>query len=737
MASRSNQAAAALGGQAVRIAKTLAILIVSAATFTPAAAAQSSASPPPPASANALSSKTRLITVDVVANDSHGDSIAGLKATDFQVFDDRNGPQKIARFVYIDRSTKPGPPATSAAARETAGTYSNQAYAHLAVPPTVLLVDAANISFSNHVVARQHALLLLDDVPADTPIAIFLLTHSLMVVEGFTTDRALLRKAVDRAFGTSLPKVENPENDPDSAANKTAPNSPNREALQQAEKRAYAEQLTVLADQNADAMMAIANYLKDYPGRKNLVWFSEAFPLWLEPGADFGGHIDEALASYTRQTFESSASFVPQVRSAAEALTDARVSIYPVDARGLEVSGLYSASTDPPAMTSGNPRDAINAGALMGAQLTREDTERDYSQNTMQKMAEDTGGVACRNTNDLSGCVATAMKDGASYYEISYYPENVRWDGSFHAITVKTYAHGVKLRFRRGYFATDTVGLARQKPIQLLRDACASQLPATSIPITAEAIAPPKSSKQPDETRYLVTISASGLSLTPVTGSLDLNLQAAVCEYDPKGKTFRIYARDISRAVPERADHSWQAEDVQNIVVFKAKPETQRLRLAVLDAATGVTGALDVPAHPRDFVELSSSVAPAGSVAKPNGVLFTHLAFRSSSGDSGSLIANSNELSYVGKLDADRAAPAFFQNVYGKEFHCEAGRLIPNDLASGAAPNFEFAFRNPDGLAVLIDLAGDQPKYSGGLALDSSAKAFFERVWKLCHCQAQ
>ncbi len=737
MAARLSRAAAALGGQAVRLAKTFtfAMLILSAgATLAPAAVAQSSPPASSPAPANALSVKTRLITVDVVASDSHGNAIAGLKPSDFQIFDDRDGPQKIARFVYVDRSAKPGQPPASAAARETAGTYSNQTFAHLAVPPTVLLIDAANIGFSNHLVARQHALLLLDDVPADTPMAVFLLTHSLMVVQSFTTDRALLRKAVDHAFGTSLPKVENPENDPDSPANKTT--GEHQTALQETEKREYEEQLTVLADQNADAMIAIANYLKGYPGRKNLVWLSEAFPLWIQPGSDFGGH-GEALGSYTRQTFAYSTSFVPQVRSAGEALTDARVSIYPVDVRGLEVSGLYSASTDPPAMTSGNPSDAVNAGALMGAQLNREDADRDFSQNTMEKMAQDTGGVACRNTNDLSGCAATAMKDGASYYEISYYPENVRWDGSFHAVTVKTAVHGVKLRFRRGYFATDTVGLAKQKPIQLLRDACASQLPATSIPITADAIAPPKSGKQSDETRYLVTISASGLSLTPAAGSLALNLQTAVCEYDPKGKTFHIYERDISRAVPEGADHSWQAQDVRNIVVFAAKPDTQHLRIAVLDAATGVTGAIDVPAHPHDFVAFSSSVAPGGPAGKPNGVLFTHLAFRSSSGESSSLDAKGNELSYVGKLAADRAAPAFFHNTYGNGFHCETGSLVPNDPASGAAPNFEFAFRNSDGLAVVIDLAGDQPKYSGGLAVDSSAKTFFDHVWKLCHCQAQ
>jgi VWFA-related protein len=700
--------------------------------FAPAAVAQSAQS------ATALSVKTRLITVDVVANDSHGNTISNLKASDFELFDDRNGPQKIARFEFIDRSAPPAPAPAGAPAPETTGTYSNQTFARLTVPPTVLLVDALDIGFFNRLEVHRHALMLLDQLPADTPVAVFLLAHSLTVAQGFTTDRTLLRKGVDRAFGTSIPKITNPQDDPDNPANRAF--SGNREALQKAEKRDYAEQLTVIADQSADAMIAIANYLKDYPGRKNLVWFSEAFPLWIEPGADFGGHIDEALASNTRETFSGSASFAPQVRSAAEALTDARVSIYPVDARGLEASSLYSAAQDPAAMSSSDPRDLVRAGALMGAQLTREDSERFYSQDTMEKMAEDTGGVPCRNTNDLSGCVATAMERGSSYYEISYYPENVRWDGSFHKITLKTAVHGVKLRFRRGYFATDTVGLAKEQPAQLLKAACSSQLPVPSIPLTAQAIPPSRTAGKPDATRYLLTISATGLSLAPAAGSHAFNLQTAVCEYSPNGATFRMYGRDISQAAPERDGDSWQAQDVRNVVVFTAKPETRRLRLAVLDVATGVTGSLDVPAHPQDFVTLSGPVVAAGpprSAANSSGteLLFTHLAFRSSSGKSSSLDSKDGELSYLGDLGADRVAPVFFHNVYDKGFHCEAGSLVPNDAASAGAPNLQFAFRNPAGLAVVIDLAGDQPAYSGALPVDSSAKAFFDRLWKLCHCQ--
>jgi VWFA-related protein len=713
----------------VRTISQFVIALSAGAMLVSVALSQSSNSNPP-----AISVTTRLITVDVVATNSHGISISDLKASDFQVFDNRSGPQKIARFQYIDRSSKPGSAPVGAPSSEEAATYSNQTFTRLEVPPTILLIDALNIDFGNHNEAHRQALMLLHQLPVDTPVAVFLLTHSLSVVQTFTTDPALLNKAVDRAFATSLPKITNPENDPDSVANKVQGGIVGQR-LGQSEKRNYADQLTIIADQFADAMSAIAKYLSGYPGRKNLVWFSEAFPLWIEPHADFGGHPD---TSYTRETFSGSASFANQVHSAAEALTDARVSIYPVDARGLEVSGLNTAAQDPPAMTSSNPRDAPNAGPLMAAQLEREDTERIYAQNTMEKMAEDTGGVPCRNTNDLSGCVAAALRADSSYYEISYYPDNVRWDGSFHDITVKVAAHGVKLRFRRGYFATDTATLAKQSA-NLLKQACASVLPAPSIPLTAQALSSLKDSEQSSQTRYLLTISLAGLSPMPSVGSNAIKLHTAVCEYDPKGQTFRIYSRNVTQTMPGKAERDVQAQGIQNVIVFTPKSETQRLRIAVLDPTSGLAGAIDVPAHPHEFVAvpgvsaLDVSSKPAGGTG--TALLFTHLAFHLPSGESSSLDSSGNALAYRGDIEIDQVVPAFFQATYGNRFHCQSGSLLPDAPASAVSAPLRFAFRSPSGLMVVIDLTGDQPAYSGALPVDSSARRFFDRLWKLCHCQ--
>src|ERR1700735_545876 len=67
------------------------------APSAPAPSSQSAAAPPP----SSVKVQTRLITVDVVATDSHGDLIRDLTAADFQVFDEHSGQQKIARLEFI------------------------------------------------------------------------------------------------------------------------------------------------------------------------------------------------------------------------------------------------------------------------------------------------------------------------------------------------------------------------------------------------------------------------------------------------------------------------------------------------------------------------------------------------------------------------------------------------------------------------------------------------------------
>src|ERR1700728_2838026 len=483
-----------------------------------------------------LKTNTRLIAVDVVVTDSHGNAIRGLKAGDFQISEEHSGPQKISQFQFIDATSHPAPvyPAGLIAASPGAPyLYTNLLPEKMRVPPTVMLMDALNTQIENQSEVHRHMLMLLKTLPPSTPIAVFVLTRTLHVVQSFTTDPGLLRAAVDKTLRP--PDIEqNPQDDPNSMSNAVLDQNGDTEtpanlALEDFEKTEYEFQMALRVDETTDAMVSIAKFLGGYPGRKNLLWFSESFPNWIAPTADFGS-----------DSFAGTANYADKIRHASEALADARIAVYPVDARGLEASQLYSVGQNPH-INRNNP------GAGFGGQLSRESSTRIDTQSTMQQLAEATGGKICVNTNDLSGCVEGALDDSSVYYELAYYPENVKWDGRFHKLTVKTSEHGIRLRYRGGYVAIEPDAQLKPAPAKLLQQACLDPLPSTSISVTAEALTPKTGASNAGGARYLLTIAPTSLSLAPAGADRELSLQMAICEYDAKGDSFEIFPGQCRR----------------------------------------------------------------------------------------------------------------------------------------------------------------------------------------------
>jgi len=699
--------------------------------------------PEPPRAANRIQAQTRLITIDVVVTDSHGAPIKGLKKEDFQIFEEHNRPQDIAQFEFIDHaaSATPNPAMAPSPTR-----FSNELTADRSVAPTVLLMDALNTDINNQMVVRQHMLSLLKTVPPTTPIAVMSLSHVLHIVQSFSTDPKILRAAIDRSM-RAVPIEANPEDDAGSASNQQLDFNGGQvtqvvQALQQFEAMEYEAQMSIRVDETADAMLQIAKYLGGYTGRKNLIWFSEAFPIWIAPNADLsGGPFGNAFAG--------SASYNDKVKKAAEALTDARVAVYPVDAKGLAVDQLYSTAQDPHI-------NQQNPGAGFGAQIQRQNGQHIDAQATMDALSESTGGRTCKNTNDLSGCVQSALNDGMTYYELSYYPEGIAWDGQFHKITVKTTQHGARLAYRRGYFANDAQKVAsRENPEDMLKDACRDPLPSTGISLAVEPVETGAgvASAQPGQTRYLLTISPKTLSFEPQDGQRRVSLQMAICEFDPTGNSFQFFPRDLSRPVPDDLYKAWEDRGFRNIFDYGAKAEDKRVRFAVLDVPSGEVGTVDVPAHPTQFASVPGPVVsgapgtlasagaapPAPSAGRPappaTRTIVTKLKFTGANGSVSSLDWQGQSVVYTGNLAVGDGARALFKGMFNGKFHCDSGKLVPDGASSSATPSLQFAFHTATGGVAIVDLSGEAPAYSGTFPVDDSARPFFDYLWKLSHCQ--
>jgi VWFA-related protein len=289
--------------------------------------------------------------------------------------------------------------------------------------------------------------------------AIFALGAKLHFVQGFTTDPAVLVNAlsdIKRGSGqeTSDIVVSKTEQAVDRTVidnlielgNERRSSFVDQQMASQL-KQFMGEQTASITDLRVmltlEAFQQLAHYLSGIPGRKNVVWFSSAFPLTLFANQDL---TDPSAAQRE---------FTERVKKTARLLAAADVAVYPVAAAGLETDSLYDV----------NQKMVIPGAASQKTQIQSQQsdsTQRVQNQSSMDEIAKDTGGQAFFNTNGLGDALTRVSNAGAYFYTLSYVPTNEANDGAFHKIQVKL-PGSYKLSYRRGYFASDPVAEAAEE----------------------------------------------------------------------------------------------------------------------------------------------------------------------------------------------------------------------------------------------------------------------------------
>ena len=135
-----------------------------------------------------------------------------------------------------------------------------------------------------------------------------------------------------------------------------------------------------------------------------------------------------------------------QLRATINAAIRSNVSFYPIDARGLVASAPLGDAT------KGSPG---GQGMYSGSSARSAVSNFQGQQETLFTLAEDTGGKALLDNNDLSLGIVQAQKDISSYYIIGYYSTNANLDGHYRRIKVQIASNlSAKLDYRSGYFAS-------------------------------------------------------------------------------------------------------------------------------------------------------------------------------------------------------------------------------------------------------------------------------------------
>jgi VWFA-related protein len=402
-------------------------------------------------------SESDLVLVNVTVRDKSGNFVRGLKASDFTILED-NKAQRVVSFD-VENIDAVANQSVAQARQDVRGNASEDARATLAAPAAaaastdqfkdrrliVLFFDLSAmepdeidraVTSAEHYVDTQMA-------RADL-VSIVSLGSSLVVNQDFTSDHELLKKQL-QAFGTGAGQgfeegtTGTTEGTPDAGQPFTADDT---------------EYNIFNTDRRLEALRSVAEQLSHVQQKKSLIYFSS--------GMDRTGIENQS-----------------ELRAAINAAVRSNLAIYTMDLRGLQaiVAGgeAQSASMRGTSVYSG--RSTINA---LNSNFT--------TQETLVTLASDTGGKAFLDSNDFSQVFKGVQEDTSNYYLLGYHSTNLARDGKYRRIVVKVNSPGVKIDYRRGYYALADYQHSTKDDKELqLEEELASELPTTDLPLYLSA----------------------------------------------------------------------------------------------------------------------------------------------------------------------------------------------------------------------------------------------------------
>jgi len=535
-------------------------------------------------SASVLKITTRLVIVDVVATDRKGLPVTDLKQDEFRLTED--GQEEHVRvFSFQDmHANSTGEPAQVAAVDPPLppNVVTNLRRFARTGPLNVLLLDGLNTRMNNQQYVKTELVEFLKKLPADQPLAVYLLGTRLQLLQDFTSDPAVLKDVLLHLKEFRSPLMDNAAGGPEKFWMEGMLLVPEvKRRVLEFQQETESDQVDQRVAITISALNSLARTLAGYPGRKNLIWVSENIPITIVPNKiPHGKSAERARRSYDQV-----------VASTANLLTDAQIAVYPVDARALVNSDLFNPAAEYDARGDRNG----SSGAQMGQAMDDTANELMAARGAMQEIAEETGGRAFYNRNDIGNAVRLSIEDGSTYYTLGYYPENKSWDGRFRKTSVKVSRPGVTLRYRLGYFAMDPERYAKENAQR--RDAEFSALLSPEVPIATglhfmAGILQP-SLKSDNKTVINFAIDAKALSFSADdAGKKRASVQCVVRVFSKKGPSqpLKTEAYDIDADLPPESYSKIMKTGLPCRTTLDLPAGEYVLRLGVRDNHTGLMG---------------------------------------------------------------------------------------------------------------------------------------------------
>jgi VWFA-related protein len=481
----------------------------------------------PAQAASGSPTEVRAILVDVVVRDRRGDPVRDLKESEFEIYE--NGErQDIGSFtpIFLSEAASPPPAAAAPSPPAAASVPAAQATANeISRAPEIIALVFDRLTADSRTLAYRAATKYLGDREvANNYLAVYAIDLTLMPLQGFTRNAALVRSAIEKfalhsssQYGSSREAMRQDQQNANIAADAAARlesatagggaaagaagaqiGLAGAEAQFQSMQASMKQTFEALERDQAgfassNGLLAVVNGMRSIPGRKSVVFFSEGL-------------------SIPPNVYE-------QFRSVVDAANRANVSIYPMDAMGLRAESTVAQARDElndagkQAMRRSGRDQA--SGAMTAALERNEDLLRMDPNAGLGELADKTGGFLISNTNDLGGGFSRIESDMRNYYLLTYVPKNDNFDGKFREIDIKVKRGGVSVHSRKGYYALrESPGV----PVRTYEAPALAMLDRTPVPnafpVRASALRFPEKDR-PQMLSVVVELSTALISFVP------------------------------------------------------------------------------------------------------------------------------------------------------------------------------------------------------------------------------
>jgi hypothetical protein len=307
----------------------------------------------------------------------------------------------------------------------------------------------------------------------------------------------------------------------------------------------------------------LSRAMSGFRGRKNVIWLSEYFPV------SFGLLTNNGRFSDVR-------SYGDLLRQTSSTLSASQVALYPIDVRGLTSGSLGNAS-----LPIGQPPDNVQAVANIEARHIG-----------MDDIAQQTGGHAYYNTNDLKFAMQRSLQNGSSYYTVAYVPPSAA-DSKYHRIRIRLVPQGLKAEHRNGYFA-----MPIQHPINPaateFTDAVQPATPVSNRLLLKAHLQLPN--REHPNTRVDCTISATNLSFVDQpNGRKFVRLHLLTVAWDKYLSSAATVSNTVELGFSPEQYARMLREGVTTHQELRLTPGKYDLRIAVMDDGNSRIGSLEIP----------------------------------------------------------------------------------------------------------------------------------------------